>query len=158
MISLVVRNVMFAIVVPGAGGAYVPWLILSRHGHLPAPSAWYAAPVIVAGIGLYTWCSWQFAAVGRGTPGVWDAPRQVVASGPYRWVRNPIYIAAMLIVGGEAWLFVSAALALYAAALALAFHLIVTCFEEPRLKARFGGSYDAYRLAVSRWVPRRPAA
>jgi hypothetical protein len=45
--------------------------------------------------------------VGRGTPGLWDAPRRVVAAGPYRWVRNPIYIAALLVVLGEAWLFMS---------------------------------------------------
>ena len=96
--------------------------------------------------------------VGLGTPGLWDAPRRVVAAGPYRWVRNPIYIAALLIVSGEAWLFLSADLLLYASALAVAFHLLVTGYEEPRLRARFGGPYEAYRRAVSRWFPHPPRA
>jgi protein-S-isoprenylcysteine O-methyltransferase Ste14 len=153
-VSLIIRNVVFTIVVPGAGGVYVPWLILTRHGVSPHPQAWYAVPVIAAGAGLYVWCVWAFAAIGRGTPGVWDAPRRVVAAGPYRWVRNPIYIAALIIVSGEAWLFLSVDLLVYAGALAVAFHLLVVGYEEPRLRARFGEQYQAYQRTVSRWVPR----
>ena len=141
----------------GAGGVYVPWLILTRHGTVPRPAAWYAVAVIALGVALYIWCVWAFAAVGRGTPGVWDSPRRVVAAGPYRWVRNPIYLSALVIVGGEAWLFLSAALALYVAALALAFHLLVVGYEEPRLRARFGEQYATYLRSVGRWVPHRPA-
>jgi protein-S-isoprenylcysteine O-methyltransferase Ste14 len=107
-------------------------------------------------ISLYLWCVWAFAAVGRGTPGPWDAPRQVVAAGPYRWVRNPIYIAALLIVCGEAWLFRSVELLLYAGALAVAFHLLVIGFEEPRLRAQFGEPYETYRGTVARWIPHPP--
>jgi protein-S-isoprenylcysteine O-methyltransferase Ste14 len=153
-LSLIVRNLLFTIVVPGAGGVYVPWLILTRHGASPAPAAWYAAPVIVIGISLYLSCVWAFAVAGQGTPGPWDAPRRFVAAGPYRWVRNPIYIAALLIVSGEAWLFLSVDLLLYAGGLAVAFHLLVIGYEEPRLRARFGEEYDAYRRTVSRWIPR----
>jgi protein-S-isoprenylcysteine O-methyltransferase Ste14 len=155
-LSLILRNLLFTIVVPGAGGAYVPWLILTRHGALPPVAAWYAAPLIAVGVALYAWSVTAFAAVGRGTPGPWDAPRRVVAAGPYRWVRNPIYIAAVLIVSGEAWLFGSAALLLYAAGLAAACHLLVVGYEEPRLCRRFGEQYDAYRRTVSRWIPRQP--
>jgi protein-S-isoprenylcysteine O-methyltransferase Ste14 len=157
-LSLIIRNVVFTIVVPGAGGVYVPWLILTRHGASPAPAAWYAVPVIVVGIWLYVSCVWVFAAVGRGTPGVWDSPRQVVAAGPYRWVRNPIYIGALLIVSGEAWLFLSVDLLVYAGVLAIAFHLLIIGYEEPRLRARFGEQYEAYRHAVSRWIPHPPRA
>jgi protein-S-isoprenylcysteine O-methyltransferase Ste14 len=155
-LSLAVRNVMFTIVVPGLGGVWVPWWILTRHGHTPAPAGWEAVPVIAAGTALYLWCSWNFAAVGRGTPGLWDAPRQVVAAGPYRWVRNPIYIAALLVVAGEAWLFLSLPLLVYAGAMAAFFHLFVTGWEEPALRRRFGGSYLEYRRTVPRWIPRRP--
>jgi protein-S-isoprenylcysteine O-methyltransferase Ste14 len=154
--SLALRNVAFTLVVPGLGGVYVPWLILTRHGATLTPAAWYAIAVIAAGVVLYVACVWRFQSTGRGTPGVWDPPRTVVAVGPYRWVRNPIYLSALLIVGGEAWLFLSADLLLYAAALALAFHLIVVGYEEPRLRARFGEQYESYTRAVSRWVPRRP--
>lgn len=154
-VSLVLRNLAFAIVVPGAGGAYVPWLILTRNGgRLPAVGAWYATPVIIAGVILYTWCAFAFGRTGRGTPGLWDAPRRVVSTGPYAYVRNPIYLAALLIVSGEAWLFLSPSLLLYAAVLAAAFHLLIVGYEEPRLRRRFGEPYVAYCRAVSRWLPR----
>ncbi len=155
-LSLPLRNLLFTIVVPGAGGAYVPWLLLTRHGASLAPVAWYAIGVIAAGVVLYLACVWNFSTVGRGTPGLWDPPRRVVAVGPYRWVRNPIYLAALLIVSGEAWLFLSANLLIYAAVLAAGFHLFVTCHEEPKLRARFGEPYEAYRRSVRRWLPRPP--
>jgi protein-S-isoprenylcysteine O-methyltransferase Ste14 len=154
--SLVLRNLAFTIVVPGAGGVYVPWLIRARNGASPGPAGWWAAWLIALGVALYCWCVWVFATAGRGTPGLWDAPRRLVAVGPYRWVRNPIYLAALLIVGGQAGLFSSAALLAYTAALAASFQLVVAAYEEPRLRARFGESYEAYRHAVRRWIPRPP--
>jgi protein-S-isoprenylcysteine O-methyltransferase Ste14 len=155
-LSLALRNFVFTVVVPGAGGGYVPWLILRRHGAWPVPVAWYATGVMAAGVLLYLACVWVFATAGRGTPGLWDSPRRIVTVGPYRWVRNPIYLAALLIVCGQAWLFFSADLLIYAAVLAVAFHLFVTCYEEPRLRARFGEPYEAYRRTVRRWIPRQP--
>jgi len=87
-------------------------------GATPEPVAWPAIVFIVAGAALYVACLWVVASVGRGTPGPWDPPRQFVAVGPYRWVRNPIYIAALLVTVGEAWLFLSLPLVLYAVAAA----------------------------------------
>jgi protein-S-isoprenylcysteine O-methyltransferase Ste14 len=155
-VSLIVRNLVFTAVVPGLGGAWVPWRILTRHGHTATPAVWEAAVVIAAGMALYAWCTWNFAAVGRGTPGPWDAPSRVVAAGPYRWVRNPIYLAALLIVLGEAWLFMSPPLLAYAGVMAVFFHLFVTGYEERTLRRRFGSSYLEYRRAVPRWILRPP--
>jgi len=155
-LSLFIRNLVFTIVVPGLGGVWAPWQILTRHGHTVSPAAWEAVPVIAVGTALYAWCIWNFAAVGRGTPGLWDAPRRVVATGPYRWVRNPIYLAALLIVGGQAWLFMSLPLLAYTGTMAVFFHLFVTCYEEPRLRRRFGAAYTEYRHTVPRWIPRPP--
>jgi protein-S-isoprenylcysteine O-methyltransferase Ste14 len=156
--GLALRNIAFTVVVPGAGGVYAPWLILRRHGALPALVAWPAVAVIAAGLALYLSCQWKFAVVGHGTPATWDAPRRLVAVGPYRWVRNPIYIAALLIILGQAWLFLSVDLLLYAGTLAVGFHLLVTGYEEPRLQAQFGEQYTTFRLRVHRWVPRPPRA
>jgi protein-S-isoprenylcysteine O-methyltransferase Ste14 len=155
-LSLITRNLLFTVVVPGLGGAWVPWWILTSHGRTAHPAAWEATGVIAAGIALYAWCVWNFAAVGRGTPGPWDAPRRVVAAGPYRWVRNPIYVAALVIVLGEAWLFMSPRLLAYAGAMAVTFHLFVTGYEERALGRRFGRTYLEYRRSVPRWIPRRP--
>jgi protein-S-isoprenylcysteine O-methyltransferase Ste14 len=79
----------------------------------------------------------------------------VVAAGPYRWVRNPIYIAALAIVAGEAWLFGSLRLLAYAGLMAVFFHLFVTGYEERILSRRFGRSYLEYRGTVPRWIPVR---
>jgi protein-S-isoprenylcysteine O-methyltransferase Ste14 len=155
-ISLIVRNLVFTIVVPGLGGAWVPWRILTADGRTATAVAWEAVPVIAAGIALYVWCAWNFARVGNGTPGPWDAPSRVVATGPYRWVRNPIYVSALLIVAGETALFGSLPLLAYAGAMAVLFHLFVTGYEERALLRRFGSSYQEYRRAVPRWIIRPP--
>ena len=154
--SLALRNILFTVVVPGAGAVYAPWWILTRGGALPEPVVWPAIVFIVAGVALYVVCLWVFASVGRGTPGPWDPPRQFVAVGPYRWVRNPIYIAALLVMVGEAWLFLSLPLVFYAVAAAGGCHLFVVGYEEPQLRGRFGAEYAAYRDTVSRWIPRPP--
>jgi hypothetical protein len=105
---------------------------------------------------LYSACLRLFAIVGEGTPGPWDAPRHFVAMGPYRWVRNPIYVSALLVVLGEAWLFLSLPLLEYAVAMAIACHLFVIGYEEPTLRRSFGESYAEYRRAFPRWIPRPP--
>ena len=136
--SLLLRNLLFTFVVPGAGAVYVPWWILTRGRETPAPVAWPAVAFIAVGAGLYLACLWVFATVGRGTPGPWDAPRRVVA------------------VVGEAWLFLSLPLLVYAAAMTIGFHLFVIGYEEPTLRRRFGETYAEYRLSVPRWIPRLP--
>jgi protein-S-isoprenylcysteine O-methyltransferase Ste14 len=152
--SLALRNLLFTVVVPGSGGVLIPWWLLTHGGATPAPRTWYAVVVIAAGVVLYLACVRVFAVVGRGTPSPWDPPQRLVAIGSYRWVRNPIYLAALLIVLGEAWLFLSLSLLEYAAAAAIFFHLLVIGYEEPRLRAQFGEQYEAYRHTVSRWIPR----
>jgi protein-S-isoprenylcysteine O-methyltransferase Ste14 len=155
-VGLTIRNVLFTLLVPGLGAVIGPWLVLSGGGLLPTPSSWYPAVAVVAGLALYLDCVWAFATVGRGTPGPWDAPRRVVTVGPYRWVRNPIYLAALLVVSGEAWLFRSATLLVYVAAMAACFHVFVIGYEEPALRRTFGDDYRQYVATVPRWLPRRP--
>lgn len=155
-LSLALRNLVFTLVVPVSGAVLLPRWVLARFDKAAAPTAWPAVAVIALGVALYLWCLWLFAAVGRGTPGPWDAPRHFVAVGPYRWVRNPIYISALLVVVGEAWLFLSLPLLAYAGAMAISCHLFVIGYEEPTLRRRFGPVYEEYLGAVHRWVPHPP--
>jgi protein-S-isoprenylcysteine O-methyltransferase Ste14 len=134
----------------------MPWLILTSGGETPEPEVWPALVLIVAGAALYLWCLWLFATVGRGTPGPWDAPRRFVAVGPFRWVRNPIYVGVVALVAGEALLFLSRPLLVYGVAAAVVFHLLVIGYEEPTLARRFGETYAVYRRMVRCWIPRRP--
>lgn len=154
--SLALRNALFTIVVPGSVAVWIPWWILTRKEPTPEPVAWPALGLITVGAALYLWCLWLFATVGGGTPGPWDAPRRVVAVGPYRWVRNPIYVAVLLVVAGESWLFLSLPLLVYGVAAAIFFHLVVIGYEEPTLRRQFGEAYMEYRRTVHRWIPRSP--
>jgi protein-S-isoprenylcysteine O-methyltransferase Ste14 len=150
--SLVLRNLAFTLLVPGLGAVVLPWWILGSAG-TSAPVAWYGLALIAVGVAIYLGCLWVFAVVGRGTPGPWDPPRRLVAVGPYRWVRNPIYVAALLVVLGEAWSFRSASLLLYWGSMAVVFHLFVVGYEEPTLRRTFGQTYDEYTRGVRRWLP-----
>lgn len=149
------KTLLFTIVVPGTVVILVPrWLL---RGAERAEGGWIAAAGILlfaCGAALYLRCGWEFAMRGRGTPAPIDPPRQLVVSGVYRYVRNPMYIAVTLMVLGEATLFRASVLLGYAAALLLTFHLFVVTYEEPTLRQRFGESYTRYCAAVRRWLPR----
>jgi protein-S-isoprenylcysteine O-methyltransferase Ste14 len=153
---LALKNVLFTLLVPGTVAVVVPWLIVWSSGAAMVPNSWPAAALIGLGLGLYAWCLWNFVTVGRGTPGPWDPTERVVATGPYRWVRNPMYIAVLCVIVGEAWLFMSLALVAYAIVVAAVVHTFVVAYEEPTLTEQFGESYVAYREQVSRWIPHPP--
>jgi protein-S-isoprenylcysteine O-methyltransferase Ste14 len=112
--------------------------------------------MLALGAALMLWGWAEFATRGRGTPAPVDPPRRLVVRGPYRYVRNPLYVAAVLVLLGQAALYASPALAAYAAVFWVASHLFVVGYEERGLARRFGPDYQAYRAAVPRWVPRRP--
>ncbi|MFN8519599.1 MAG: isoprenylcysteine carboxylmethyltransferase family protein [Chloroflexota bacterium] len=155
--SLVLRNLLFTLVMPGTVALYVPWLILTAGGRSPEPVLWPAVVAVGLGVALYLWCLWLFAARGRGTPGPWDPAQRVVVVGPYRWVRNPMYLAVFLVVAGEALLFLSVPLAVYLGLVALVVQLFVVGYEEPTLTRQFGDAYRTYLGRVPRWIPRRPS-
>jgi protein-S-isoprenylcysteine O-methyltransferase Ste14 len=118
---------------------------------------WTAGPgiaLMVIGAGLVLASLATFVVRGRGTPAPFDPPRLFVASGPYRWVRNPMYVGAFLFLAGYA-LCTSSVLALLVALLMLvAAHLFAVLYEEPTLRRRFGASYEAYARSTPRWLPR----
>jgi protein-S-isoprenylcysteine O-methyltransferase Ste14 len=106
--------------------------------------------------GMLVWisCLDAFSRRGRGTPFPLDAPRRLVTTGLYRVVRNPIMAGELAVIWGEALLFASLAILLYATIVTLAGHLVVTYIEEPELRERFGEQYDEYCRHVPRWLPR----
>jgi len=155
---LFLKNALFTVLVPGTVAVLVPYGILARGGavlDLEPFRALPAAPLLALGAATYFWCLWDFAVAGRGTPAPIDPPRQLVARGLYRYVRNPMYVGVLLVIVGWSALFDSVALLSYAAAVAVAFHLFVVLIEEPMLRRRFGPAYDAYCGAVRRWIPGR---
>ena len=112
---------------------------------------------LIAGGGLLALsCVTVFVVKGKGTPAPFDAPRVFVAAGPYRFVRNPMYIGAIAVITGFG-LVLHAPSVLGLAVLAMLFvHLFVLFVEEPGLTHRFGESYLAYKRTTNRWLPRPP--
>lgn len=110
------------------------------------------ALTLVAGVGMLLWCVFVFYASGKGTLAPWSPPKYLVTEGPYRFSRNPMYIAVALILIGWAILFWSATLAVYAAIVPLAFHIRVITGEEPWLQRTYGEKWDSYRARVRRWL------
>jgi protein-S-isoprenylcysteine O-methyltransferase Ste14 len=108
-----------------------------------------------AGAALAAWCVMTFAVVGRGTPAPFDPPRRLVVRGPYRAVRNPMYLGAGLALAGAALFYQSPGLLAYGALFLGGAHLLVIGYEEPTLRRTFGPDYEAYCRRVSRWWPRR---
>ena len=99
-------------------------------------------------------CIASFVLVGRGTPAPFDPPRELTPSGPYRFVRNPMYIGALLVLIGFGLFERSLAVLMLTAGAWTVAHLLVVLKEEPDLEQRFGESYRRYKAAVPRWVPR----
>src|SRR5262249_19139083 len=100
----------------------------------------------------------RFVVEGRGTPAPIAPTEHLVVGGPFRWVRNPGYIAVIALLLGQALLLGSSAVLAYATVVALGFHLFVVFYEEPTLRRQFGAEYETYCHAVPRWIPRlRPA-
>jgi protein-S-isoprenylcysteine O-methyltransferase Ste14 len=113
-----------------------------------------ASPVMLAGAALALACVGTFVVVGGGTPAPFDPPRQFVAVGLYRYVRNPMYIGGALLLAGFAlYLHSGAALAFCLPWLLLA-HIFVLAYEEPALRSKFGAPYETYCRNVPRWLPR----
>ena len=109
---------------------------------------------VAAGLDCLLDCFARFALEGRGTPAPVAQTEVLVASGLYRFVRNPMYVSLLIIVSGQALLFSQARLFAYAGVMLVAFHLFVLFYEEPTLRRRFGGSYETYYLHVGRWWAR----
>jgi protein-S-isoprenylcysteine O-methyltransferase Ste14 len=91
---------------------------------------------------------------GRGRPQRGPKPAFVIA-GPYRQVRNPLFLGILLASAGTAVAADCRGLAVATGLLAVAMHVWLVWVEEPRLRVRFGEAYDAYLVSVPRWVPRR---
>lgn len=151
---LFLKNLLFTLILPGTIGVYVP-LLLSR-GRVAAggPMLLTGGGLLFLGAALYVWCVCDFALRGRGTPAPIDPPKTLIVSGPYRYSRNPMYVAVLAAVLGWSVVFRSTDLVVYAGGAALAFTLFVRLYEEPHLSREFGAAYDAYRSRVGRWIPR----
>jgi protein-S-isoprenylcysteine O-methyltransferase Ste14 len=143
---------------------FVAFLLIYRPGRVLSWSGISRPPLIewpqiigmtigTTGALIAAWCIFTFARTGSGTPAPFDPPRRLVILGPYRFVRNPMYIGAALALAGAALFYESLSLLTYSCVFLLGSHVFVVSYEEPALQRTFGPEYEQYQRRVRRWCP-----
>ena len=151
---LAVRHLLSILLLPFMVVVVVPSLLLPSAESRGGPLGVLGAALFVVGLVVFARCVALFALVGRGTLAPWDPTRELVAVGPYRFVRNPMISAVAAMLFGEAVYFGSTAVATWAVTFVAVNHLHFLLLEEPGLERRFGDSYREYKRRVPRWLPR----
>lgn len=154
----ILGSFVFFLVAPGVVAGIVPYGLVGWTLHPPLlgmpGERLVGLGAVAVGLACLLDCFARFALEGRGTPGPVEQTEVLVASGLYRFVRNPMYVCVVTVVLGQALLLGQASLLAYAGVLLVVFHLFVRLYEEPTLRRRFGTSYESYCLHVRRWWPR----
>jgi protein-S-isoprenylcysteine O-methyltransferase Ste14 len=156
--TAVFGSMLFFAIAPGVFAGAVPWFI-TRWQFQPAffgIEAIRAAggALIAIGVAGLIDSFARFALQGLGTPAPIAPPKKLVATGLYRYVRNPMYVTALAAVLGQALLFCDVRVLAYGAAFWLATHIFAAAYEERQLERTFGAEYRRYRANVPRWIPR----
>ncbi|GAA0258114.1 isoprenylcysteine carboxylmethyltransferase family protein [Cryptosporangium japonicum] len=146
---------MFFALAPGTVAGVVPWALTGwEAGAAPLPSRVAGALLVAAGAAVLLHAFARFVGEGLGTPAPVAPTTHLVVGGLYRYVRNPMYLAVVTTILGQALVLGRPILFPYAALIAATTATFVRLYEEPTLRARFGAEYDAYREAVPGWWPR----
>ena len=156
--NAVLGSALFFAVAPSSVAGLVPWWITRWEFRPPffdldATRA-VGILLIVAGLPGLVDSFARFALQGLGTPAPIAPTQNLVVTGLYRYVRNPIYVALVAVILGQAVLFGDQRLLLYGVLIWLAFHIFVLAYEEPTLRQSYGAEYESYCANVPRWLPR----
>ena len=157
-VSAVLGSALFFVLAPGVVAGWVPWWISRWRIGSPLPGLALfrivGALLILAGLPVLLDSFARFAIEGLGTPAPVFPTQHLVVNGWYRYVRNPMYIAVVSIILGQALLFANLRVLEYGAAAWLIAHAFVLAYEEPAMRSTFGDEYQLYRANVPRWIPR----
>jgi protein-S-isoprenylcysteine O-methyltransferase Ste14 len=153
-VPLTLRAGLAALAMPGMVAGVIPFILSRGSAAAPRPAAIAGYALVAAGLGLLLTCIAGFATEGRGTLAPYDPPTALVARGPYRYSRNPMYVGVLTILAGLALARWSPTLAAYAGIVAIAFTTFVLAYEEPHLQREFGDAYGDYKARVPRWLGR----
>jgi protein-S-isoprenylcysteine O-methyltransferase Ste14 len=152
--AAVIGTAIFFVFVP----CVVPWWISHWEFRLSflgvELTRFVGAALILAGVAGLVDSFERFALQGLGTPAPIAPTQNLVVTGLYRYVRNPIYVAVVAVILGQAILFGDWRLMAYGGLMWLAFHAFVLAYEEPVLAQQFRTQYEDFRANVPRWIPR----
>ena len=153
----VFKNIIFTFVVPGTVTVLIPyWLLTPSYTRFSFDLGLFrygSVLFMLLGIALYFWCLWHFTFSGRGMPAPIDPTEELVVQGPYRVVRNPMYLAVLAVLLGEVVLFEAPVLITYTVIWVAIVFSVVLVYEEPALRRQFGDTYRRYCAEAPRWIP-----
>jgi protein-S-isoprenylcysteine O-methyltransferase Ste14 len=151
-------SAVFFAVAPGTVAGLVPWWLTGWRLRQPLatwlPLRVLGAVLVAAGAAVLVHAFARFVVEGLGTPAPVAPTAHLVVGGLYRYVRNPMYVAVVTAIAGQALLLWQPVLLLYAAAVWPVCAAFVLGYEQPTLRRQFGARYDEYRRAVPAWLPR----
>jgi protein-S-isoprenylcysteine O-methyltransferase Ste14 len=156
--SAILGSAIFFVVAPFLAAGVIPWWI-TRWEFRPAfldveLTRAIGVIFILAGVPGVVDSFARFALQGLGTPAPIAPPQQLVVTGLYRYVRNPMYVSIVAVILGQALLFADWRLIAYGALFWFACHVFVVVYEEPTLRQTFGAEYESFCANVARWIPR----
>jgi protein-S-isoprenylcysteine O-methyltransferase Ste14 len=149
-----IATALFLLAAPGTVAGVIPWWITGWRLSALGPAEIAGGLLTLGAVCVLVESFARFAWKGRGTPAPVFPTRHLVVSGLYRFVRNPMYVAVVSAIFGQALLFASLPLAGYGALVWVLFHTFVVLYEEPTLRKTFGAEYESFRANVPRWIPR----
>ena len=149
---------LFFALAPGIVAGVVPWWLTGWQAGASYPVPVRVAGIVMVAIGAAVLVDAfvRFVREGLGTPAPAAPTELLVVGGLYRYVRNPMYLAVLATITGQALVLGRPVLLAYAVTVAAAFVGFVYGYEEPTLARRYGAAYEEYRRTVPAWYPRRP--
>jgi len=150
MLKAALGSTAFFFAAPCVVGGLIPWAVSGW----AAPRFWPGYVVVAAGAFVVLRAFVRFVLEGRGTPAPVAPTEDLVVSGDYRFVRNPMYVGVVTAILGQALLFLDLGVLTYGVLAWAVMASFVRWYEEPVLLQRYGAQYDAYRRSVPAWVPR----
>jgi protein-S-isoprenylcysteine O-methyltransferase Ste14 len=154
----IIGSIVFLFVAPGIVAGVIPWAISGYQLEPPLlgfePLRWIGVALLILGALLLIETFSRFALQGLGTPAPIAPTKTLVVTGSYRFVRNPMYVAVVSLILGQALWFGSVGTLIWGVVVWLTVHAFVLAYEEPTLSSTYGVQYDRYRANVRRWIPR----
>ncbi|MDO8288880.1 MAG: isoprenylcysteine carboxylmethyltransferase family protein [Parvibaculum sp.] len=154
----ILGSLVFLALAPGTVAGLAPYAI----------SHWTAGPPLF-GLGFLSFMGWlllaggllilldsfaRFALQGEGTPAPPFPTQRLIVNSFYRHVRNPMYVAVLALIFGQALIFGNMLIIAYGTLIFFAFHTFILIYEEPTLRRSYPHDYESYFANVPRWLPR----
>lgn len=156
--SAALGSLVFFVAAPGVVAGLIPWWLTGWQVRGAGPG-WavgrvFGGLLLAAGAAVLVRAFVNFAVEGLGTPAPVAPTAKLVVGGLYRYVRNPMYVAVVSCIAGQALLLGRPATLWYAAGIGVLQAMFVRLHEEPALLRKYGSEYEDYRAAVPAWLPR----